>query len=194
MTWRYRGTFALVLVTVLAAAGCATTPTAVGSQALRAGRPADAVEQFEKALAEEPGRIDALTGLGIAKYRLGTYDEAIAALGDAVAQAPEQAAARLYLALAHVRKRDDAKAQEHLTLLRGMPLDPRFAALVDQALVLLRTGPLNDAGRTYLIASLDYAAEWSRELAETRRALNQAQLAWDPFWTRPVYVIRCRNC
>jgi len=194
MTWRHRGTFALVLVTLLAAAGCATAPTAVGREALRAGRPADAVAQFEKALAEEPERLDALIGLGIAKYRLGAYDDATAALSDAVARAPEQAAARLYLALAYVRKRDDARAQESLTALRAMPLDPRFAALVDQALALLRAAPLGDAGRTYLIASLDYAAEWSRELAETRRALNQAQLAWDPFWTRPVSVIRCRNC
>ena len=24
--------------------------------------------------------------------------------------------------------------------------------------------------------------------------LRQAQLAWDPFWFRPTYVIRCRNC
>lgn len=193
MTWRSRWGFALGLVTLLAA-GCATTPTAVGSAALRQGRPADAVAQFEKALAEDPSRIDALIGLGIAKYRLGAYDEAIAALGDAVNRVPDRAVARLYLALAHVRKRDDAKAQEHLTALRAMPLDPRFAALLDQALALLRTAPLADAGRTYLIASLDYAAEWSRELAETRHALSQAQLAWDPFWIRPAYVIRCRKC
>ena len=191
MTWRDAAGLALV---ILVAAGCATTPTAIGSTALREGRPADAIAQFEKALAEEPGRVDALIGLGIARYRLGAYDEAIAALSDAIGRDPNQPAARLYLALASIRKRDEAKAQEQLTALHGLPLDPRFSALVDQAIALLRAGPLTDAGRTYVIASLDYAAEWSREIAETRLALRQAQLAWDPFWIRPTYIIRCRNC
>ena|SRR5438552_3430297 len=191
MRWRYALGLALV---ILVAVGCATTPTAVGSAALREGRPADAIAQFEKALADEPGRLDALIGLGIARYRLGLYDDAIAALGDAVGRAPDQPAARLYLALASIRKRDDAKAQEQLTALHGLPLDPRFAALVDEAIALLHTGPLADSGRTFLIASLDYAAEWSREVAEMRLQLRQAQLAWDPFWFRPTYIIRCRNC
>ena len=109
-------------------------------------------------------------------------------------RAPEHPAARLYLALAYVRKHDDAKAQEQLNALHGLPLDPRFAALIDEAIALLHTGPPSDTVRTYLIASLDYAAEWSREVAEMRLQLRQAQLAWDPFWFRPTYVIRCRNC
>ena len=188
-----RSGLGLALVLVLAA-GCATTPTAVGSAALREGRPEEAVAQFEKALAEEPGRVDALIGLGIARYRLGAYDDAIVALSDAVTRAPDQAPARLYLALSYVRKRNDPKALEQLTALRGLALDPRFTALVDQAIVLLGATPVSDAGRTYLIASLDYAAEWSREVAEARLALRQAQLAWDPFWIRPTYVIRCRHC
>ena len=78
--------------------------------------------------------------------------------------------------------------------MHALPSDPRFNALVGQALDLLRAGPLADPQRTYLVASLDYGAEWSRELAETRMALRNAELAWDPFWARPTYVIRCRNC
>jgi tetratricopeptide (TPR) repeat protein len=191
MKWRLG--LGLTLV-ILLAAGCATTPTAVGSAALREGRPAEAAAQFEKALADEPGRLDALIGLGISRYRLGAYDDAIATLTDAVTRAPGHPAVRLYLALSSVRKRDDAKAQEQLTALRALPLEPRFVALVGQALDLLRAGSLADPGRTYLVASLDYASDWSRELAETRLALRHAQLVFDPFWARPTYIIRCRNC
>ena len=186
MTWRHG--LALPLLIFLAA-GCATTPTAAGSAALREGRPAEAADQFQEALAKEPERLDALIGLGISRYRLGAYDEAIAALTDAVARAPAQPAARLYLALAHVRKRQDAKAQEHLTALRALPVDPRFAALIDEAGTLLRGGPVSDAVRTYVVASLDYAGDWARELAETRHALRSAQLAADSLWSRPTYYI-----
>jgi tetratricopeptide (TPR) repeat protein len=190
MRWRYGLGLGLV---VLLAAGCATT-TGAGRTALREGRPADAVTQFEKALAEDPGRLDALIGLGISKYRLGVYDEAVPVLENAVKRAPDQPAARLYLALSYLRKKDDARAQEQLAALRALPVDPRFVAQVDQTIELLKSGPPSDAVRTYILASLDYVWESARELAETRRALGHAQAMWDPFWYRPTYVIRCRNC
>jgi MFS family permease len=193
--WRMKHRHGLAVILVVAlAAGCATTPTAQGRDALRSGRPAEAAEHFQTALSEDPGKIDALVGLGISHYRLGAYDEAIATLNDALAKGPNLPAARLYLALSGIRKHDDAKAREQLEALHALPSDPRFNALVGQALDLLRAGPLADPQRTYLVASLDYGAEWSRELAETRMALRNAELAWDPFWARPTYVIRCRNC
>jgi len=180
---------------MLLAAGCATTPTAAGTAALREGRAAEAAEQFKEALAKEPDRLDALIGLGISRFRLGAYDEAIGALGDAVTRAPAHPGARLYLALAHLRKREDAKARDQLTALRALPIEPRFAALVDQTQTLLQAVPVSDAARTYVVASLDYAADWARELAETRSALRSAQLAADAAWSRPpYYIIRCRNC
>jgi tetratricopeptide (TPR) repeat protein len=183
-----------VALVAVVMAGCATGPTAAGSTALREGRPAEAAGHFQTALSEDPNRLDALIGLGVSHYRLGAYDDAITSLTDAVTRAPANPVARLYLALSYIRKRDDMKAQEHLSTLRTMQIDPRFGALVGQALDLLRVGNPPDPVRTYLIASLDYGADWARELAETRLALRHAQAAWDPFWARPTYIIRCRNC
>jgi len=191
MPWR-RG---LGLVLVLAMlAGCATTQTAAGTSALREGRPGEAAEHFKEALADDPNRVDAKIGLGISRYRLAAYGEATALLGDALEQAPGQPAARLYLALSSLRQREDAKAQEKLTALRALPLEPRLAAQVDQTLALLRAGGITDAIRTYIAASLDYAFDWTREVAETRVALRNAQLTWDPFWSRPYVVYPCRRC
>jgi tetratricopeptide (TPR) repeat protein len=190
----WRSGLGAVLVIVLAA-GCASTPTAEGRTALREGRPAEAADRFQQALAEDPGRLDARIGLGISKYRLGAYDEAIAALTDAVSHEPNHPGARLYLALSDLRKREDARAEEQLKALRNLPLDPRFIALVDQTLTLLQAQPVSDAGRTYIAASLDYGSDWSRELAEARQELRRAELAWDPFWARPYYyVVPCRRC
>jgi tetratricopeptide (TPR) repeat protein len=188
--WRYG--LGLVLVLLLGA-GCATGKAAAGSAALREGRPAEAAERFREALAEDPERVDAKIGLGISRYRLAAYDEAIAVLTDAAAQAPGHPAPRLYLALSHLAKTEDAKAIEALTALRALPLEPRFAAQVDQTLTLLRGGGITNAIRTYVAASLDYAYDWSRELVETRQALRSAELAWDPFWYRPYYVVPVRR-
>jgi tetratricopeptide (TPR) repeat protein len=189
MSW---GPGAGAILVILLAAGCAG-PTAAGRTALREGRPAEALEYFQRALNEEPGHLDALVGLGIARYRLGIYDGALSALGDAVTRAPADPLARLYLALSYVRTHDDAKSREHLMALRTLPIDPRLGALVQQALDLLGAGNPPDPVRTYLVASLDYGADWSRELAETRLALSMAHTAWDPFWARP-YIYRCRRC
>ena len=191
MSWGRGIGLGLVL---MACAGCATGQTAAGSAALREGRPAEAAERFQEALAENPDRVDAKIGLGISRYRLGAYDDAVAALGDAVKQAPDQPAARLYLALSHLRKRDDARTTDELTALRALALEPRFAAQVDQTLALLRAGGTTDPVRTYIAASLDYAFDWTRELAETRLALRNTQFAWDPFWSRPYVVVPCRRC
>ena len=185
---RWREAAGLILVLALAA-GCATGKAAAGSAALREGRPAEAAERFTEALNENPERVDAKIGLGVSLYRLARYDEAIAALTEAIAQAPASPAPRLYLALSHLAKGEDAQAQEALTALRALPLESRFAAQVDQTLALLRAGGITNPVRTYIAASLDYAFDWSRELAETRQALRTAELAWDPFWSRPYYVV-----
>lgn len=178
----------------LAGAGCALGPTAAGRQALSQGRPAEAAEHFEDALTENPDRVDALVGLGISRYRLGDYPSAIANLDEALAKAPGEGTARFYLALGHLRKGDDARAAEQLAAVRRLPLEPRLAAFVDRARELVRGGTLTGELRAHLAADLEDAAAWSRELAETRQALANTRFAYDPFFHRPYYIIRCRRC
>ena len=190
---QWRGALGLTLVAIVLA-GCATAQTSAGTAALREGRPLEAAEHFKEALAGDPTRVDAKIGLGISRYRLAAYDEAIAALDDAVNRAPGHPDARLYLALSHLRKREDAAAQEQLTALGALPIEPRLVAQVEQTLTLLRAGSVTDPIRTYVAASLDYGFAWSREVAETRVALRNAQLAWDPFWSRPYVLVPCRRC
>ena len=54
--------------------------------ALLTGDNAGAAVYFETALAKHPTSVTALVGLGIARYRLGSYAEADRALNDALAQ------------------------------------------------------------------------------------------------------------
>src|SRR5258706_14810324 len=87
----------LVLATLaLAISGCATT-VGRGQSELRAGRYTEAASNFEQALKEHPEQLDALVGLGIARYAQGSYDEAVALLGRALGQDPRRAGAQPYL-------------------------------------------------------------------------------------------------
>ena len=80
----------LLAALAFAISGCATT-VGRGQTALRDGRYAEAASNFEKALKEHPERLDALVGLGIARYAQGSYDEAVALLGRALGQDPRRA-------------------------------------------------------------------------------------------------------
>ena len=79
---RVRTSLVLALA-ALALAGCASG-YGDGRRALRQGRYVDAATQFEEVLARNPDRVDALVGLGVAKYKAGEFDEAIPPLDRAV--------------------------------------------------------------------------------------------------------------
>ena len=69
----------LLLAMIALAAGCAT-PYAQGQSAMRQGRFVEAEGYFSQALTEDPGRADALVGLGIAQYKQGQVDQSIESL------------------------------------------------------------------------------------------------------------------
>lgn len=173
----------LLLVCGLALTACAT-PYGQARSALAKGDYGEAAAHFEQVLAREPDRLDALTGLGIARYKLGAYDEAAETLARVVTRAPRQAPARLYLGLSALRKGEVGTAEEQLSAFRDLRPDPRLAAPVDRALRLMRGDPLTDELRQFIAATLEDQATLVRELDATKERLHYA---------RPVYVpyVRC---
>jgi tetratricopeptide (TPR) repeat protein len=160
----------------LVALGACVTPTLQGEAALRQGRYADAAARFEETLANDPGRLDGLIGLGISKYKLGDFVAAAAALEGAVARAPGNATARLYLGLASLQAGQDGPAEEHLQAFIGLGPEPRVAAHADRVLRMLRREPPTAEMRGFLAASLEDQAQWASELRATTLALRDEQL------------------
>jgi tetratricopeptide (TPR) repeat protein len=178
------------MVTALALlAGCATTYGDARSS-LRQGRYAEAADEFEAALKEDPGRLDALSGLGVARYKMGAYEAAQDALGRVVTHAPKNAEARLYLALAHVQKGEDRTAVEHLTAFRDLQPSPQLAAQVDAAVKLLRSErPLSTEIRGFIATSLEESAKLAREVRDAQWAA-QRYYASPPFYPLHCYAAR----
>ena len=171
----------VTLLTVALLAGCAT-PYGRARTALAEGRYEEAASGFEEILTRHPDRLDALVGLGKARYKLGAFDDATTALTRAVALAPKSETAHFYLGLSHLRKGEDGPAEEHLKTLLGLAPHPRLAAQTDRALELVRSDHLSKEMRAFIAASLEDETEWAREV---RRA---AEYAYPPppfYWYRP---------
>lgn len=164
----------LLLAVVALAAGCASAMTE-GQVALRQGRYVEAEGFFNEALTKDPGRTDALVGLGIAQYKAGQIEPAIDSLGQAVRIRPDEPSVRLYLALAYLKREDTEKAEEQLTALRSLRIDPRVGQQVQQALDLIKQGPLSDSVRAFLVGSLETQAELSRDAQDARLQAQMAQ-------------------
>ncbi|HZE35991.1 MAG TPA: tetratricopeptide repeat protein [Candidatus Eisenbacteria bacterium] len=173
----------LVLAVAVLAVGCASAVTQ-GQLALRQGRYVEAEGFFNEALAKDPGRTDALVGLGIAQYKGGLVDQAIESLEKAVPIRPNEPSVRLYLALAYLKREDTEKAEEQLTALRSLKIDSRVGDQVQQALDLLKQGPLTASVRKFIVGSLETQAELSRDVHDARLQAQMAQAyyyAYYPF-------------
>jgi len=172
------------LVTLLAAAllaGCATSYGRART-ALAEERYEEAASGFEEILTRHPDRLDALIGLGKARYKLGAFDDAITALTRAAARAPKSETAHLYLGLSHLRKGEDGPAEEHLKTLLALGPHRRLAAQTSRALELVRGEHLSMEMRAFIAASLEDEAEWAREV---RQAAEHVYPPPPFYWYRP---------
>ncbi|MBI2219536.1 MAG: tetratricopeptide repeat protein [Candidatus Rokubacteria bacterium] len=182
----------VAFVPVLAAA-CATAYTD-GRSALQEGRYIDAAERFEQAVASEPQNVDALVGLGLARYKLADFEEAAATLDRAVARAPRHVVARLYLGLAHLQRAEDGPAEEHLGEVARIAAGTRTAAQIDRALRVLRgRDPLSEDMRQFIAAAIEDDAELERQVRETAAALRDAEMRRQPAVTIPIGGRRSRS-
>jgi tetratricopeptide (TPR) repeat protein len=156
-----------LLAVVTLAAGC-VAPYGEGQRGLSQGRYGQAATYFTQALAGEPGRSDALPGLGVAQYKQREFGDAADTLARAVAERPNGPTSRLYLALSYLQQGYAFKTEEQLTVLRALKIDPRMGQQIERALDVLRAEPLSEPIRGFMAGSLETDAELSRE----------AQQAW----------------
>jgi Tfp pilus assembly protein PilF len=161
-------TRAWTLLAVIALASGCVTPYGEGQRALSQGRYSLAATYFSQALAEEPGRSDALLGLGMAQYKQGQFPDAADTLSRAVAERPNDPTSHLYLGLSYLQQGDAARAEEQLTALRTLKIDPRMGQQIERALDVIRAEPLSEPIRAFVAGSLETEAELSREAEQAR--------------------------
>ena len=143
---------------------------------------AEAKSYFSQALAADPGLTDALVGLGIAQYKQGEIDQASDTLQKALQVRPNEPNVRLYLGLAYLQNRDSLQAEQQLSALRSLDIDPRVAQQIGRALEVIRQGPLSDPVREFLVGSLETQAQLSREAQEARLQAQRAQSYYFPYY------------
>jgi len=165
----------LVLAVAALAVGCASAAMTQGQLALRQGRYVEAEGFFNEALAKDPGRTDALVGLGIAQYKGGLVDQAIESLEKASPSVLTSQACVFYLALAYLKREDTEKAEEQL---HGIALaQDRLAGRRPGATGTgsAQAGSAHRFRRKFIVGSLETQAELSRDVHDARLQAQMAQ-------------------
>ena len=81
-----------------------------GAELHKAGKPAEAVEQFRKAVQADPGQKNAYYNMALSYYALKQYDDTVQACRNALEIDPRFADARYMLALSYVQNKSWADA------------------------------------------------------------------------------------
>ncbi|NOT01085.1 MAG: tetratricopeptide repeat protein [Phycisphaerales bacterium] len=112
------------------------------------GRAQDAYTQWELVLADEPGNVEALVGLGTFLVRRGRFTNAVGYLERAVQLKPADAETHYQLASAHAGAGNAAAAE--LEIERTLELAPtHIGALTHRGLIQLRAGNATEAIATF---------------------------------------------
>jgi tetratricopeptide (TPR) repeat protein len=165
--WRRAGWLVVSLALVLS--GCASAYRS-GQIAMQEGRYLEAASRFTEALADDPDRADALFGLGLAHYRAGLFRAAVGPLGRSVLAAPDNAEARLYLALTYMALEDQGAAVRQLRAMLDLSVHPRIAVQAGRAADLMESGPLPPEMREFIRQSLEDEIVWQQEVMDARLA------------------------
>lgn len=99
-----------VVSALLILAGCSSSHLSQGNRAMNKNDFETARQHFEQALERNPDNVKALTGLGMAFYKLTELDQAEANLSRALELNPKNGAAALYLGLVNEQKGEIGKA------------------------------------------------------------------------------------
>ena len=127
---------ALGVVGALLACGCGRTELDGGDVLLSQGKPAEALEFWQKALATRPGDTTLLLRIATAESRLKRNDAAAATLGHAIELEPGSAKLRHNLGLVRLKQKrfDDALAafRQALELEEGYPETNYYMGLIHE--------------------------------------------------------------
>jgi len=190
--FRSAGTLVTTLIALIVLAGCASA-TREGQVALLSGDNADAAAHFEAALAKNPTSVNALVGLGVARYRLESFADADRAFTSALVQVPDLPVAHLYLGLSALRSGQDDVADAEFERFAALGVAPRLTAYIDRTLRLLHTVPASEELRAYMADGIADQAAWAGEVTDAVNAANYARGAWFND-TRVYYVVRSCRC
>lgn len=138
--------------------GQAAGPMQRAQDDLKAGRPADAISEFQAVLALDPHNLDARANLGVLQYFAGRYPEAIENLRTALSQKSDLVKLRALLGMAEKRTGQNARAIDDL--------EQSFPRLTEQKLKV-------EAGMELI--ELYYARSDLAKAAEIANALRQAK-------------------
>jgi tetratricopeptide (TPR) repeat protein len=183
---------ALIVVTIFAVAAnwpllskplmMAITETNLAVALQAEGRPANAVEHYQQAIAIQPDYAPAYNNLGVAKRATGNIDEAIAAYRRAVAMNPEYPDAHYNLANALLDKNKPEEAAEHFRIaLRSIPDSAGVSNNLGIALAAEGKGTDAIAAFRAAVAAEPGSAKAHRNLADALSSAGQLTEAFAEF-------------
>jgi Tfp pilus assembly protein PilF len=156
---------------VASTADCAFTRNKLGCALGAAGKPHEAIEQFEWALRVDPRAVDAEYNIGVGMAQLGQLDQAVAHYRAALAISDLCAGAHNNLALVQNERGQYDEAKIHLR--RAIEVNPEYAdAYMNLGLVCLNSGDYAGA-----ISNSQRALELGPRLIDCHRIIALALVA-----------------